>query len=345
MLLQNACPGADIQEMRSDASSAGLLGYAQAYQFAKKHAALVRRADVLVLQGFLNPGSIPLARAAQKFGVPYVVVPRGDLVPSWRFLLVARNPWRKWAMWMAFARRRIERATALVTSSDLELQRIIAIGGRVDHAHIIPDPMLTEYDSVLAESASPPTAAAEDRSVLFLGRFSVEKNIPFLVRLWPRVLKSVPDAKLVLAGPIDHPTEAKRVDELIAYYGLQDRVEIIRWLAGEKKREHLARARCVVLPSFYESFGQTVVESLLNRTPCVVSDGTPWYSLPSEAGHRLPLIESLWAERLKTLLQPAQKQWVSPRTVETALAFLDTDLLVERWARVLRSALECSRLG
>ena len=97
--------------------------------FAPGLAAAVReeaaRFDAVHLHSvFLWPTSAA-ARAAERAGVPYLLSPRGMLVPE---LIRARGRWRKLA-WMLLAERRtIERAAALHATSALEAAEAARLG-------------------------------------------------------------------------------------------------------------------------------------------------------------------------------------------------------------------------
>jgi glycosyltransferase involved in cell wall biosynthesis len=337
-----ACPKAIIEEYCPNTGRSGHFAFSGSYSNSRNFSGRLRGVDLIILQGLFNPGAIPLARYARKSQVPYIVVPRGDFIPGRRHFLVSRSPLRKWIVWLTFARERINNAGALVVTSKLELDRLEAVGARTDHAYIIPDPLPGGTLRDDFGSAALTKGESEKNGklfVLFLGRFSTEKNLPFLVKLWPEVLKSVPQAQLILAGPVNHQNVMNEVNRLISVHAIANSVKIIPWLSGEEKKAYLARARCLVLPSLYESFGLTVVEALTNATPCLVSDGTPWTDLPPPAGYCLPLDPSIWISQLTRYLISETKVEVPKVIARDLLAPFALDNVAKSWRSVIQAVL------
>jgi glycosyltransferase involved in cell wall biosynthesis len=127
----------------------------------------------------------------------------------------------------------------------------------------------------LARWGSVPAAAP---TVLFLGRIHAVKNVIPLVRAWASVATRHADARLVLAGPDDHGHRAD-VERVIAAERLEASVKLVGRVVGEDKNELLTGARCLVLPSQTENFGNVVAEALSRRVPVIASTGTPWRGL------------------------------------------------------------------
>ena len=121
------------------------------------------------------------------------------------------------------------------------------------------------------------------RLVLFLGGDKPRKNLPFLLGLWPEVVRRVPDARLVIAGPGHW---VPRTDEDIqGLYG---------------------RARVLAFPSRLEGFGLPVLEAMATGRPVVCSD---LGALPELAARQTcHLIAPLWVEQLVRYLTD-DAQW------------------------------------
>lgn len=106
--------------------------------------------------------------------------------------------------------------------------------------------------------ARPPT-------VLFLGRFVADKEIPTLLEAFARV--KVPGARLVLAGegPLRGEIEAK-----VAALGLSERIDLPGYVNNPEPL--YAGARCLALSSIRESFGNVVVEALARGLAVAATD-------------------------------------------------------------------------
>lgn len=106
--------------------------------------------------------------------------------------------------------------------------------------------------------------AARAPVVLAVGRLVPEKGFATLVRAFARLNR--PDARLVILGK--GPEEGRLRDD-IARLGLKDRVS----LPGYSKEpwSHYAQARCFVLSSTCEPFGNVVVEAMAHGLPIVAT--------------------------------------------------------------------------
>ena len=112
------------------------------YQF--RHAVRRRRDvlsyDLLILQGHFNPVSLIFGYYAIIHEIPYVVVPRGDMVPNPKLFHVANSPIIKWVTWVLFGRRLLRNAAAVVVTSRQEMLHLRHAGAFVNNFHVIPDP-------------------------------------------------------------------------------------------------------------------------------------------------------------------------------------------------------------
>ena len=106
--------------------------------------------------------------------------------------------------------------------------------------------------------ARPPVA-------LFLGRFVADKDLPTLLRAFAKV--DMPGARLVLAG--DGPLRGE-IEALVDALGIADRVDLPGYLADPS--DVYRHARCLVLSSIRESFGNVVVEALAAGLAVVSTD-------------------------------------------------------------------------
>ncbi len=215
---------------------------------------LARGFDVIHLHSvFLWPTSAA-ARAAQRAGVPYVVSPRGMLVPD---LIARRGRWRKRA-WMLLAERRtLARAAALHATSDLEAAEAGRLGLRLPPVFVVPNGV-----------EIPPGDATAPREpfLLFLGRVSWKKGLD---RLIP-ALVHCPGVELRIAGN-DEEGLRPELERLAGEAGVAGRVVFLGPVAGDEKASLLRRAAVFVLPSRSENFGNAVLEAMAAGCPVAVT--------------------------------------------------------------------------
>lgn len=111
--------------------------------------------------------------------------------------------------------------------------------------------------------------AAESVKVLYVGRVSVEKNLPLLTRVWPDVHRAAAasgvDARLVVIGdgPYLKPMR-ETLDGLGAHF--------LGFRHGEELATLYASADLFVFPSTTDTLGQVVMEAQASGLPVLVTD-------------------------------------------------------------------------
>ncbi|HMQ11807.1 MAG TPA: glycosyltransferase, partial [Oligoflexia bacterium] len=80
---------------------------------------------------------------------------------------------------------------------------------------------------------------------------------------------------LVIAGP-DDTEYADYLKKMVKSLELEHRVHFTGHTDGQVKEALLAKAKCLILPSYTENFGIVVTEALAQGTPVIASKGTPW---------------------------------------------------------------------
>lgn len=211
---------------------------------------------------FLAPTSAAI-RAARRAGVPWVVSPRGMLVPE---LFHARGFVRKHLWLRARGRKELEQAAFVHATSPLEEQQARRFDLDWPAFRVIPNGIHPPQD-VRPEALAPSVRALLERpTLLFLGRLSWKKGTPRLVR----ALAELPDVELLLAGPDDEGLRA-RLETCAERAGVRSRVHLLGPVFGAAKEALLAGATALVLPSRSENFGNVVLEALAHATPVVTT--------------------------------------------------------------------------
>ena len=174
---------------------------------------------------------------------------------------------------------------------------------------------------------------------LWLGRISREKGIDLLLKCWPTVLRSNHSSILLLAGSIYQRCVYEQLMLIRKELGIEDSVRYIGWAGREQRDRLLAGARCLLLPSHFESFGLVVVEALLQKTPVIASTGTPWEHIDNVAGRWLPRVPELWASSICDYITSPTKRIVPLEVVNCLLAPYSECRVVDLWASLLQKIL------
>lgn len=228
------------------------LYWSPAMPFAER----VRTYDVVHSHAvYLWPG-LAAARAARKAGVPYVISPRGMLVPE----LIRRKNRVVKTLWLQLLERRaFAHASAIHCTSQLEVDEARRVGLPLPHPFVVPNGIDVEPR---------PAVPREENTLVFLGRVNWKKGLDRVIA----VLPSLPNVRFLVAGN-DEEGLTPQLRAAAQRHGVAERVEFLGPVYGAAKNELLARATLFVLPSTSENFGNAVLEALAMETPVVLSPG------------------------------------------------------------------------
>jgi len=108
----------------------------------------------------------------------------------------------------------------------------------------------------------------EDQMILFIGRLVWVKGVDKLIMAMPHVLKTIPNAKLVIVGLGDMEEHLKT---MVKGLKLEDVVKFrFEFVPEEERIAHYAACDLAVFPSLYEPFGIVALEAMSMEKPVVV---------------------------------------------------------------------------
>jgi glycosyltransferase involved in cell wall biosynthesis len=107
----------------------------------------------------------------------------------------------------------------------------------------------------------------------FLGRLHPTKGIYDLVDIWARVCEERPSARLAVVGGGPEPVR-ESLEERVRATGLSDRVDLLGYLPRGELEDVLSSSAMLVLPSYEEGFGISLLEAMGRGLPAVA------YELP-----------------------------------------------------------------
>src|ERR1051326_691227 len=206
------------------------------------------------------------ARIAQATKLPYLISPRGMLVKR---LIASRNRLVKSAWIALIERANLERAAAVHATSDVERRELEQFGWKLRRMVVVPN-AVEEIDEI-ARAGTPSSDVAalgrEQPLVLFFGRLARIKGLDRLLRAFSRTERGI----LAIVGT-DSENLTNELFHLADALNIRHRVRLVtRTVSGADKEYVIAAARVLVLPSYSESFGNTVVEALQRGIPAIVT--------------------------------------------------------------------------
>ena len=175
---------------------------------------------------------------------------------------------KKWGFVASAVLRLGERACATWTDSTVVVSRTLQ--DYFQRIHGAETSFIPNGTRLLPRTHGPHLASwglKEDGYVLFMGRFSPEKNCDLLIRAFEHLPQ---DAKLVLAGGSSHTDSY--VAKLRQLAGA--RVQFIDWVTGDALQELLTNAALFVLPSDLEGLSLALLDAMAAGV-CVLASDIP----------------------------------------------------------------------
>jgi glycosyltransferase involved in cell wall biosynthesis len=218
------------------------------------------------------------ARAARAHGVPYVISPRGMLVPE---LIRRKSRWVK-AAWIALIERaNLEAAAAIHATSSVEEAHLAGFGWTLPLVTAIPHGVDDPPPPSAALLSDDIAAATVGRPfVLAFGRISWEKGLDRLIAALPLAAA----ARVVLAGD-DADDYAGSLKAQARVVGVDGRVTVIaRHVDGADKEALFAAAQMFAMTSLSENFGIAAFEAMRRGLPVLATPDVGMSEIVRESG-------------------------------------------------------------
>lgn len=240
----------------------------------------LRRFDLLYLNSFFSLRGSILPLLLRRFSgkrsplaLPVLLAPRGEFSPG--ALAMKR---RKKRLFIAAARALgLHRGIHWQASTEEEAEHIRQqFPDAAPRIHLAVDPVVVGPDvAVLASSG-----AAGQLRIAFISRISPMKNLDGLLRILAGVRVPV---TLNIYGPVEDEAHWRECRALIARLPGNVTAAVVGPLDPDAVSGVFAEHDLFALPTHGENFGHVVFEALRAGTQVLVSDRTPWRTLPSGA--------------------------------------------------------------
>jgi glycosyltransferase involved in cell wall biosynthesis len=169
--------------------------------------------------------------------------------------------------------------------------------------------------------------------ILGVGRLHAAKGFDVLIKAYARVIAAFPTWRLLLIGK--GPERAALI-ELCADLNLRERVEFLEPMRDVES--WMARAGVVVLPSRFEAFGNTVLESMATGAAVISTNCPGPVSLIEDGmnGRLVPVddVESLAIVMAELMTQPETRAALGHEAMKVRERF-QQDRIMEQWAATL----------
>lgn len=227
-------------------------------------------------------------------GIPYVVsIHGGYLTMPSDFAAKMQAPFRdKWEWgkvfgWVFGSRRTLEDADAIICVGQDEYE---ALRGRFPHKRVYYLPNGVDQDKF--HDADPTLfrnhhgIGESERLILCVSRIDFQKNQVLLVRAFAQFVKSHPEYKLALIGPINVEDYYQEIVKTAHELGVTNRLLIVPGYSPDDPLLASAyrAADMFVLPSHTEPFGIVILEAWAAGVPVIASrvGGIPFFTHPEQ---------------------------------------------------------------
>lgn len=216
------------------------------------------------------------AWSAARAGVPFVLSPRGALVPEY-IRNKSRIPKTIWLQ--SFGRPIFARAARLHATTEAEYRDAQRVGLRLPDALVVPNGVAAPEPHALAPLTSAVAAARGDQPyLLFVGRLDPVKRLELVLEALAHTTM-----RLVVAGDGDRAYR-RTLQTVAERLGVSNRVAWLGQTQGDDTFQLMRDARALVLASVRENFGNVVVEAMAMGCPVVVTPGVGAAGIVRQAG-------------------------------------------------------------
>ncbi len=185
----------------------------------------------------------------------------------------------------------------------------------------------------------------EDKIVLFVGRIEPLKGVAQLLRAM-QYLQNGHQARLVVVGGDEHSQdEVKRLQKLSRDLSMESPVTFLGVVKHEELPKFYSAADVCVIPSYYESFGLVVLESLACGTPVVAADVADFKSIirQGETGYVVAENTPLrLAEKISLILSKPNADIKSIRESVTRFSWSNiAQTIIKQFGQILTNYPDC----
>ncbi len=167
----------------------------------------------------------------------------------------------------------------------------------------------------------------QDKKILYVGRFSMEKGIDLIPKIVRKVLENNMEVKFQIVAPIVQgmPPSSERIKREFEKLS-EDYPERFFWIKELVGREELAKLYnecCIFIqPSRYEAFGLTTMEAMACGKAVITSNKGALPEVVENAGKSIPLNSGLFAKEILALLDDYRlRERYGRRGIEKAKQF------------------------
>ena len=230
---------------------------------ARKH---IKNFDIIHIHEHRTFLAVIISYFAKKNNVPYIVQAHGSVMPFFQKTLFKKIFDKLWG------NNILNNASNLIALTEMESEQYKKMGVIEDKINIVPNGInLEEYQNLpkKGEFRKKYGIKNDEKIILYLGRINKIKGLEMLLEAFSDISIDHKKTKLVIIGPDDG--FLYYLKKMSSNLGLNDKVMFIEPLYDTDKLEAYIDAYVYVLPSVYEAFPNTIIESCVCGTPVIIT--------------------------------------------------------------------------
>jgi glycosyltransferase involved in cell wall biosynthesis len=122
-----------------------------------------------------------------------------------------------------------------------------------------------------------PQVSTKKYDAIWVGRFHSQKGLHLLPQILQAITSKIPNFRLAIVGDGDQQIR-QNLQKSITSLQLQNSIEFLGFLKGKEKYDIYYSSKIFLMTSYYESFGQVILEAMKCGLPVVAFD-LPVYSM------------------------------------------------------------------
>ena len=203
---------------------------------------------------------------AKKNNIPYIIQAHGYVLPFYQKTILKKIFDKLWG------NKILNDASKAIALTNTELEQYTKMGVKEEKIVIIPNGInFSEYENLPKKGEFRKKFGIKDdeKIILYLGRINKIKGLDILMEAFSDIITDLKKVKLVIVGPDDG--FLKSLKKMSFELGLNEKVLFTGPLYKENKLEAYLDAYVYVLPSVYEAFPNTVIESCACGSPVIIT--------------------------------------------------------------------------
>lgn len=256
------------------------------------------------------------------------------------------------AMLPLFTRKPVVGLVHMLSGEDMRRKYLLpfhlieALGLKTYHHFIAPSDVIKQQIAHHNRKATITTISSgyeplslsqtQKKHLLFIGRIEMDqKGIDLLLKAYKEVATTI-SYPLVIAGG----GEAKQIamlQQMIADYHLEEKVQLVGRVSGEKKAKLFSQAKAVIVPSRFETFSITSLEALGSGVPLITFaiPGLSW--IPKDAHLTVPAFSvSELAKAMQIIVNDREVAQKLSRAGKRYAKDYEWDAVTQKYATLLK---------